>query len=98
MELNRSTRSGRSFDPDPSTTHGQLPIAAPTPLNAAQSINTPPATPISQAGETLIAIKSILESVPLTSPFEKNLTNCVNLLNAQMHEIKHDLEIPKGRK
>ena len=97
MAHNRSTRSGRSINPDPFTMHGQPPIAPPMPLSVPQSINTVPAAPINQAGKTLMAIKSMLESVPPTSPFEKNLTNCVNLLIAQMLEIKHNLGISQSR-
>ena len=41
-------------------------------------------------------IKSMLKNVTPTSTFEKNVTNCLNLLIAQMHKMKQDLE-PKNR-
>ena len=88
------TRSGRSYTQDPYALHGQpqLPQSRTVPLSQPLPGNTPSANVSGPVGETLIAIKTMLDSVAPSTPFEKNMFNCVNLLIAQMHEMKHEVE------
>ena len=92
------TRSGRSYTPDPYTAFGQ-PLPTPAATQPSQPLaGTVPGSDVSlPGGDTLLAIKSMLESVPPTSPFEKNLVNCVNLVIAQMREIKYNVEMANTR-
>ena len=92
------TRSGRSYV-DPYTL-GQ-PSSQPQQLQTPHIQQPPPAPPSTgnttpnEVSGTLAAIKSMLGSVPPSTPFETNMVNCVNLLIAQMEEMKRELEMAR---
>ena len=81
----RTLRSGNAYhsaDPyvlfgDPLRPNSNYPLpSGPTPLSA------------DQIQDTLAVIQGMLGKEPPKSPFETNLVNCVNLLIAQMREMK----------
>ena len=45
-----------------------------------------------QVGETLNALKTMLGTVPATTPFEKNMVNVVNLLIAQHQDLRTEFK------
>ena len=96
------TRSGAPYGSDPYQAFGQpgqtftQPAQVELPPGAFQH-----ATPSNvgglcgPAGAALMAVKSMLQNVPPTTPFEKNIHNCVELLIGHFIEMKHELEIFK---
>ncbi len=45
---------------------------------------------IGQVGETLNTLKTMLGNVPATTPFESNMVNCVNLVIAQLQDLRSE--------